>query len=734
VLSLNILLLLENLVLSILINNLNFFLFIYIIILMNKIKISNISNKSKINFPEKIKYSNAVKYNIPMEVKKITINQWLKYYGLQKYNIYFGNCESYIYGFSIFNKIKQNVDLLHFFFSVEDFFEYIKHIVVDYYYIVKYSDSSKEDKANLENFINADLYKFYNAYNLLRSKKYEYKKIDSIFGKDANNAEYLKLINTKGILDFLDAKFYRDNNIYKEDIFEKLKLLDFEDILYVDNSHELRLYLSVDIQLLKIFNFITKHKENIKNGCNKSITKKDYDKFVENNKYLEYLLSCDNKYTLENMKTHLKELTPEEFMDIKRLELFSLLVYPLKDKNGRAAYKIYTLIFPSSSDLVVYKRLSMLSNIPKSKLNKKKKKFRIFFINAHGATCYLDKYKDDDRFNITNFLKEYNTKFTTKKEYIKNDNLTIINSQPVGRLSALDHISSFNEIFSSFYRINVLKSLLNAYKREHFTLIERLFNIFIYKYFYKNLSDIKSLNSFEKELDKLEEKSKIFSKKVRYNPAKTNYTTEDMVNFTKYNYQNNPPDVEYTLEPGRKGSPLLGIFELNKDNEPTIRQFNKLLISHDKAYQNLSLGLVPEELYNYRSEIPNDYEEVFKYNMKIKYIEKTRYYLDDFIKIILDNADIKEDEQIIIFSNHCRGLTKLGKTIEYFNTIHHFSPGERKRINKLRKNSINKAYTLKPNNLSNSLNSLNSPPSNLKKSRRKRGTKRKGAKRSKFPK
>lgn len=695
---------------------------------MSKIQISNISNKSKINFPEKMKYSNAVKFNIPMEVKKITIKQWLKYYGLQKYNKYFGKAGVYLNSYIILNKIKQNIDLLYFFVNVEDFINIIKEIVVDYYNMI-YFNLSKEDRKNINNFIKADLYKFYHAYNLLRTQKYEYKKLDSVFGKDANNSQYLKLIKTKQFLEFMDAKLYRDKKIYKEEIHEKLKLLDFEDLLYIDNSYHLRSFLCVDIELLKSFNFITKHKEhNIKNGCKKSMTQKEYNKFVENNKYLEYMLSCDNKYTIDKMKTNLKNYTSKEFMDLKRLELFQDLVLPINNDKENIAPKIYKMIFPSSSDLLVYKRLSLLSNIPKSKLINKKK-IRTFFINAHGATCYLDKYKDDDKFNITEFLEEYNSS-KPKKDIVKNDSLTIINSQPVGRLSALDHIIMFNEIFTSFYRDNVLKSLLNAYKREHFTLIERVFNIFIHKYFNKNLSDIRSSNSFEEEIEKIEEQTKKISKKIRHNYGKTNYTTQDMVNFTKYNYKNNPPDVEYSLQPSENGSPLLGIFELNKDNESTIRDFNNLLLSHDKAYQNLNLGLNPEELYNYRSEIPNDYEEVFKYNMKIQYLRKSRYYLDDFIKIILDNANIKEDEQIIIFSNHCRGIVKPGKKIEFFNTIHHFSPRDRKRINKLRKNSLNRAYnTLKPNNLP---NSLNSPTSNHKKSRRKRGSKRKGAKRSVF--
>ena len=71
---------------------------------------------------------------------------------------------------------------------------------------------------------------------------------------------------------------------------------------------------------------------------------------------------------------------------------------------------------------------------------------------------------------------------------------------------------------SSFYRENVLKSL-NAYKRESFTLIEYIFNIFIYKYFYNNLTDIRSSNRFEDEIKILEEEfTKDFVKKVKYNP------------------------------------------------------------------------------------------------------------------------------------------------------------------------------------------------------------------------
>jgi hypothetical protein len=33
---------------------------------MSKFEISNILNKNKIDFPEKIEYSNAVKYNVPI--------------------------------------------------------------------------------------------------------------------------------------------------------------------------------------------------------------------------------------------------------------------------------------------------------------------------------------------------------------------------------------------------------------------------------------------------------------------------------------------------------------------------------------------------------------------------------------------------------------------------------------------------------------------------------------------
>ena len=50
------------------------------------LNISNISDRSKIDFPEKLKYSDVIKLNTPMEIKVISIKDWLAYYNLEDYS------------------------------------------------------------------------------------------------------------------------------------------------------------------------------------------------------------------------------------------------------------------------------------------------------------------------------------------------------------------------------------------------------------------------------------------------------------------------------------------------------------------------------------------------------------------------------------------------------------------------------------------------------------------------
>lgn len=132
------------------------------------------------------------------------------------------------------------------------------------------------------------------------------------------------------------------------------------------------------------------------------------------------------------------------------------------------------------------------------------------------------------------------------------------------------------------------------------------------------------------------------------------------------------------------------IYELNMHNETTINQFINILdIVKTKNY-DIKLGLNTKELFDYKSNIPKDYEEIFKYNKKIYDSKKIIFTLEYIMNIILENGKIKEDEHVIIFSNHCRALVSnknpYNTEIKHYNTYFNFDEDNRKEIDKLRKN------------------------------------------------
>ena len=510
------------------------------------------------------------------------------------------------------------------------------------------------------------------------------------------------MLDKSPILDFLDTKKYREQKIFKEEIKEKLKLLDFEDFVLM-TFNKLRLFLSVDIDLLKNFNLVTKNKAyNLKEGCDETMTKAQFKKFIENNKNFEYLVSCDNILTLEEIKKDFIEYyNAKSFLALNRIDMFDLLIKPLNMIDGVLCRKIYLFIFPNDEQIFINNRFSFLDKIPKSRLFNGKN-VRVFFINAHGTNCYLESYAKTKRIDISKLVKKY---------YFKDNRLTIFNNQPVGRFSILESIHLFNELFSSHFRKNILDSLLSSYKREHFSIIEDLFNIYEFR---RRRTYNPLLVPFEEQVDK-------FEKFLQKEYIETLNTTKKVVNFTKYNYKNSPPNVDYTFNINDQKEPLLGIFELNRENESTIRKLFNLTSSKFTKNKEIKMGLNTKEIFEYRGDIPNDYEDIIKYNRKIIEKKKTIFSLEDFVSIILENSNIKNDDHVVIFSNHCRGLQDIDLITENFNTYVNFPKKSQKKIDKLRRNSINRAEkALKPYNI------MIKPKSK----RRKRGTKRKGAKRS----
>ena len=695
------------------------------------LNISNISNKSKIDFPEKLKYSDVIKLNTPMEIKVISIKDWLAYYNLEDYSKYFGkNCLKFDSVFD-YSRVINNYDLIKHVFSRHTFFQDLKRLVES----VNKNSYLKTKKSNTQQIINnrikADLFKFITGYNFIISQENEYKKLLSIIGNNPTNAEYKNILKNSKILDFLDTKAYKEKNIFKDVIFEKLNLLDFDDLINMGYHRALKKYLSVELELIKNFNFITKNKENIKTGCDPSMTKTQFKKFIENNKYLEYLVSCDNVYTLEDIKKSLLEYDVKEFLESERIDLFTEVIKPLNMIPTKIAVKIFDFIFPNEEQIFTSKRMNFLNTIPRSKFIKPKK-FKVFFINGHGNSCILDDYKYKKRVDISKIIENFNKKTLKgnmsysemkKRSYLPKDYITIINSQPLGRYSILNNFETFNNLLSDpIYRKNIVSSLLNAYKREHFDVIEKLFNIYIYKNLIKPSYDSKG--SFEEKIENFEESTKN-PYLQNYYYGTTKFTNENFLNFTKYNFNNLPPQVSYSFGKNNKSERLLGIFELNLENECTINNIINKLNFKTSNNQKGKLGLDLREMYEYRGDVPKDHEKVFKYNKLILESNKELFNLEEIINLILDNTKINNDEHIIIISNHCRGLKKtIYDKEKHFNTYFNMDIEDKAKINKLRKNSINRAEE--------SLRRFNikKTPPKIKKTRRKRGTKRKGAQRS----
>ena len=100
-------------------------------------------------------------------------------------------------------------------------------------------------------------------------------------------------------------------------------------------------------------------------------------------------------------------------------------------------------------------------------------------------------------------------------------------------------------------------------------------------------------------------------------------------------------------------------------------------------------------------------------------------------KLFSTNFLMELSEHVVIFSNHCRGLQDTHLITENFNTYVNFPKKSQKKIDKLRRNSINRAEkSLKPYDIIDYSQFMTKPKTKTKTKRRKRGTKRKGAKRS----
>ena len=112
----------------------------------------------------------------------------------------------------------------------------------------------------------------------------------------------------------------------------------------------------------------------------------------------------------------------------------------------------------------------------------------------------------------------------------------------------------------------------------------------------------------------------------------------------------------------------------------------------------MTMGLSPKKIFKYDS-IPEDLDEVVKYNKVIKASGKTHFTHGEVLNIILENAYIEEDEYPVIFTNQCRGITHYSQEgTKHLNTIEHFKTTkiQANSIKNFRRTSLQRSLLVRP--------------------------------------
>ena len=699
-------------------------------------------------------YHNTIKPSSKLIIEEIYIIEWLKYWGLEHfYEILFvtpfnilikdgpkkNTWEIYKYD-KLLKKIKTNIDLLFSFHSIENFIVIITPIIYSklYHEAEEIEELQETFFDDVENVISI----FYSRYYILFNEKRDYKEYLSILELNSTKNDYINLIDTSDMLDFLDTSFYKDKRICKQDIINKLKMLSFRDMVNSDRW-SFRIFLSVPIELCELFLKYTKdkinmkhheHHLNIKSHFNKSMPNVNFKRIVETHmdKTLKMFESSDNNFYIKQIKEMIiQKYDAESFINSSRMDLLTVLISPKKLILNEVANNIYNYIFPDNDSKFID---SQFKKIPKiiPPLKEVNTKCRIFFIQGHGIDCSLEEYKKirDDRVDFTkvnlkivNKIQQLSEKTNVVGKIIKyKTNLSIISNQPLGRVSYSNYLPLFNSLFSSRYRDKFLKGLLNSTKIEHLRIMESIVTMLYYNDLIIQNKIFKEPYIFNENFIKYwhteyvkksylkEVNHKSFGDFVSYTPS--DITSDDIVNFVKYDdSQTSYPPLNSTYSFKQNyatNSDIQGIFELSKDNFADLENLNNKIKALPKTKdKKIRLGLQLNSIYEFSADIPNNIDDILKYNRQIINDE---YKLEEIIEMIYNEGDIKSDEHVVIFSNLCRGLVKPGITDNgNGNTTTNFNTSSRDNVRGLRLNSYERTLNniTFPQKLMNNQNNIN---------------------------
>jgi hypothetical protein len=631
---------------------------------------SNLNRKSK---KKPLSYSNSVKRTLPLKIKEIPIKEWLKHYGLEEfYDTIFVEKHQYHGGWgqpmvdheysSLLIIIKTNVDLLFSFnedtlteaidlpISIKLMTDYQKGLITD------------QDDARSGKYID----QFINAFKLLQSQKLDYKAHLSLFGLKPSKTKYVRTLEDN--LAFLDTKHYKEKNIFKDEVIQKLKLINFDDLLYCKQPNfNLLLSLSID-DINKYILYTTNKVAKITAGLKASFTKTQFNKFIDNNESLKVFESCQNNYDIKYVNTSLKEqFDAKSLLSVHRMDLIEYIFNPSDRLNDDISEKIYNTLFPDNDHIYIESQFSRIGKtIPQLKAITtliKKNKVRVFIIQGHGMTCPIDDYKKKNRVDFEKVFTNINHEQSKKVSYPPKYNASmfnIITTQPVGRISYMIFIHLFNKILGSKYRDNFLQGLINANEVTHLRVLENIVNMY-WNYYCVKHNYITPPKKMSEHLKKSTLKS--YKQNTQINYTKTEETTSDVVNFVKYGFNYPPKNTEFHFvarghKSGVEG--LLGLFELNVDNADDLTKLDNKIASVVSGDYKLKLGLKLNEVYEFRGDIPEKADDILKYNNSLTKLLTRRpmpvYTIEELMEIIYLKGDIQKDEYVIIFDNSCRGI------------------------------------------------------------------------------
>ena len=653
-------------------------------------------------------YANAVRRTTSLEIKEIPINEWLKNYGLDKYynsifvekhilyNAMAPPNNKYPYEYSdLLTNIKSNVDLLFSFTDSLKFKEAISFpIQRQLMEMVNDGIITQDQYHDSDNYI---VNKFVKAFELLLNQKLEYKAMLSVFGLKPTKTKYDTTLEAN--LEFLDNKKYISENIFKNEIIEKLKLISFDDLLQCKQT-TFNLLLSLSIEDIKKYILYNTNKlVKITNGLTSSMNKKEFDRFIDENESLKVFESCYNNYDIEYVNRSLKSnFDAKSLLSTHRMDLLEYIFNPSKLIDTEVSEQIYATLFPDNDHIYIEKQFTRINkSIPKTiltdsymKLNKNK--FRIFFIQGHGESCTIKDYKKKNRVDFNKvFTKIYNRQ-ATKSIYHTKYNVNMFNNvstQPVGRKSIFKIIQLLNKILTSKYRNTFLQGLINASKLEQLRMLENIVHMYWNHYCIKN-----SYSTSNESLSPYLKTSRLKHKPHAFKYPKTDITTSDIVNFVKYGYKYPPINTQFYFETGVPNEGMLGIFELNEDNSSDLIKLDNKITSILKKDNKLKMGLKLNEVYEFRGDIPTKADEILKYNKALPSRSSNMYTLEELMELIYIEGDIKPNEYVVIFDNSCRGiksLIKKGSANTSYNTYQDLSTVGQSQMAILRINSYEKS-------------------------------------------